>query len=156
MLGVDGVAEVACEQIRSIERQREEGGAAGAPSDQERVRDTQFSASTRLVGSNANGVAAGVTPPGQVHTGVAEEDAAHTTQVMYSCGSVAPNMRRGGGCSVHGFFGAREGWEHCEGGLLVWHVLLHIRSNFIWKIGFPTSLELSANLKMNFKMKNFN
>lgn len=65
-----------------------------------RAQDTQFGASTRL--------------PGQSH-----QDDAHTDQVMYSCGSLAPKLRRGGGCTDHGFVRAREGWEHSEGGLLV-------------------------------------
>lgn len=40
---------------------------------------------------------------------------AHTDQVMYSCGSLAPKLRRGGGCMDHGFVRAREPWESSDG-----------------------------------------
>jgi Vacuolar 14 Fab1-binding region len=44
----------------------------------------------------------------------------HTGQVMYSCGSLAPKLRRGGGCMDHGFSRAMEPWEETDGGVKLW------------------------------------
>jgi len=32
-----------------------------------------------------------------------EEDLDHENKVLYSCGSLAPKLKRGGGCMDHGF-----------------------------------------------------
>lgn len=39
----------------------------------------------------------------------------HTNKQMYSCGSLAPKMGRGGGCSDHKFFKPSEPWEFADG-----------------------------------------
>nr|XP_006824609.1 PREDICTED: uncharacterized protein LOC102802001 [Saccoglossus kowalevskii] len=39
----------------------------------------------------------------------------HTGQQMYSCGSLAPKMGRGGGCMDHKFQRPSEPWELCDG-----------------------------------------
>ncbi|GFU22070.1 uncharacterized protein NPIL_298861 [Nephila pilipes] len=39
----------------------------------------------------------------------------HTNQQMYSCGSLAPKMGRGGGCSDHKFRKPSEPWEFADG-----------------------------------------
>ncbi|GIX77823.1 uncharacterized protein CEXT_208401 [Caerostris extrusa] len=39
----------------------------------------------------------------------------HTNQQMYSCGSLAPKMGRGGGCSDHKFRKPSEPWELADG-----------------------------------------
>ncbi|GFY50792.1 uncharacterized protein TNIN_184751 [Trichonephila inaurata madagascariensis] len=39
----------------------------------------------------------------------------HTNQQMYSCGSLAPKMGRGGGCSDHKFKKPSEPWELADG-----------------------------------------
>ena len=39
----------------------------------------------------------------------------HTDQTMYSCGSLAPRMRKSGGCMDHGFQKPSQPWEKCEG-----------------------------------------
>ena len=39
----------------------------------------------------------------------------HSNQTMYSCGSLAPKMGRGGGCMDHGFQRASQPWEKAEG-----------------------------------------
>lgn len=39
----------------------------------------------------------------------------HTNQTMYSCGSLAPKMGRGGGCSDHKFRKPSEPWEYADG-----------------------------------------
>lgn len=44
----------------------------------------------------------------------------HTGQVMYSCGSLAPKLRRGGGCMDHGFSRPKEPWEETDGALRLW------------------------------------
>lgn len=44
----------------------------------------------------------------------------HTGQVMYSCGSLAPKLRRGGGCMDHGFSRPKEPWEETDGGMKLW------------------------------------
>eukprot|EP00177_Eucheuma_denticulatum_P008463 GFKZ01015386.1.p1 GENE.GFKZ01015386.1~~GFKZ01015386.1.p1 ORF type:complete len:677 (+),score=92.89 GFKZ01015386.1:341-2371(+) len=48
----------------------------------------------------------------------------HTNQVMYSCGSLAPKLRRGGGCMDHGFAREKRKWEEAEGGMKLWGFLL--------------------------------
>jgi HEAT repeat protein len=47
----------------------------------------------------------------------------HTGQVMYSCGSLAPKLRRGGGCMDHGFSRSKEPWEESDGGARLWEQL---------------------------------
>jgi len=44
-------------------------------------------------------------------------DAAHTGQQMYSCGSLAPKLKRGGGCMDHGFAREQEPWEASDGAI---------------------------------------
>lgn len=45
-----------------------------------------------------------------------DNDAAtHTDQTMYSCGSLAPRMKRGGGCLDHTFQKPSQPWEKGEG-----------------------------------------
>ncbi|XP_067136446.1 uncharacterized protein [Centruroides vittatus] len=39
----------------------------------------------------------------------------HTNKQMYSCGSLAPKMGRGGGCSDHKFYKPSEPWEFADG-----------------------------------------
>lgn len=46
--------------------------------------------------------------------------ALHTNQVMYSCGSLAPKLRRGGGCMDHGFSRPKQAWEEADGGAKLW------------------------------------
>lgn len=112
-MGFKTAAKIAEEQMIGIESQREdiqENGAKDSNGHNTVVLDTQFGASTRLAGAK--------------HSGNSAHDRAHTDQVMYSCGSLAPKLRRGGGCSDHGFVRPKEGWEMSEGGILVWRALL--------------------------------
>lgn len=44
-----------------------------------------------------------------------EEDPMHTNQQMYSCGSLAPKLKRKGGCMDHGFQRPQEPWEMSDG-----------------------------------------
>ena len=44
-----------------------------------------------------------------------DNDAAHTDQTMFSCGSLAPKLARGGGCMDHGFKRPKEMWEESDG-----------------------------------------
>lgn len=44
-----------------------------------------------------------------------DNDAAHTDAPMFSCGSLAPKLKRGGGCMDHGFQRHTEPWEHTDG-----------------------------------------
>lgn len=39
----------------------------------------------------------------------------HSDQQMYSCGSLAPKLKRGAGCMDHGFARKKEPWEHTDG-----------------------------------------
>eukprot|EP00899_Mesostigma_viride_P016795 jgi/Mesvir1/25116/Mv21577-RA.2 len=39
----------------------------------------------------------------------------HTDKPMYSCGSLAPKLKRGGGCMDHGFSRDKEPWEASDG-----------------------------------------
>lgn len=108
VMGLRNAARVAAEQMAGIDGQREDASADTAAD--AKVHDTQFGAARRLATLKISG--------GGAH------DDAHTDQVMYSCGSLAPKLRRGGGCSDHGFVRPKEGWEVSEGGLLVWRELM--------------------------------
>eukprot|EP00210_Caulerpa_lentillifera_P009386 g8948.t1 len=44
-----------------------------------------------------------------------EDDPNHTDQTMFSCGSLAPKLARGGGCMDHGFKRPKEPWEVSDG-----------------------------------------
>ena len=52
---------------------------------------------------------------GVVKRAKANDAAAHTDQTMYSCGSLAPRMKRGGGCTDHTFQKPSQPWEKGEG-----------------------------------------
>ena len=39
----------------------------------------------------------------------------YENQTMYSCGSLAPKLKRGGGCMDHGFSRHTELWEYSDG-----------------------------------------
>ncbi|CAG9464545.1 unnamed protein product [Pedinophyceae sp. YPF-701] len=41
----------------------------------------------------------------------------HTDQQMFSCGSLAPKLQRGGGCMDHGFARDKEPWEATDGSI---------------------------------------
>ena len=52
---------------------------------------------------------------GVVKRAKSNDENAHTDQVMYSCGSLAPRMKRGGGCTDHTFQKPSQLWEKGEG-----------------------------------------
>ncbi|GFS25769.1 Arm repeat-containing protein [Elysia marginata] len=52
----------------------------------------------------------------------------HTNQTMYSCGSLAPKMGRGGGCMDHQFRRPSEPWEFADGCVHLLAELSHIPS----------------------------
>lgn len=41
----------------------------------------------------------------------------HTDLMRFSCGSLAPKLRRGGGCMDHGFTRPKAPWEEADGGM---------------------------------------
>jgi hypothetical protein len=45
------------------------------------------------------------------------EDFEHTNQTQFSCGSLAPKLKRGGGCMDHGFARDAEPWEYSDGSI---------------------------------------
>lgn len=101
VMGLVRVKEVSQQQMEGIKEQKERSVETMT------VKDTQYGASTKLAQSKS-----------------CEEDEAHTNQVMYSCGSLAPKLRRGGGCMDHGFVRAQEGWEVAHGGLLLFQEMI--------------------------------
>jgi len=50
-----------------------------------------------------------------VHHHHGDVDDKHSNQQMFSCGSLAPKLKRGGGCMDHGFKRATEPWEASDG-----------------------------------------
>lgn len=61
-------------------------------------------------------------PGGQDEGKIAEKDAedlAHQNNQLYSCGSLAPKLKRGGGCMDHGFSRAKEAWELTDGAIFM-------------------------------------
>jgi hypothetical protein len=45
----------------------------------------------------------------------ANDEGLHSDQALFSCGSLAPKLARGGGCLDHGFARGREPWEASDG-----------------------------------------
>ncbi|KAI7841245.1 hypothetical protein COHA_005082 [Chlorella ohadii] len=45
----------------------------------------------------------------------ANDPVLHTDKTMFSCGSLAPKLQRGGSCMDHGFARAKEPWEASDG-----------------------------------------
>lgn len=43
----------------------------------------------------------------------------HTNNQLYSCGSLAPKLKRGGGCMDHGFTKPKEQWEMSDGAIFL-------------------------------------
>lgn len=111
IMGLQNVVDVIYEHLDAIDKQEEDivdhkhDESDDTPS---RVVDTQYGSSTKLASDARHNIT----------------DAAHTDQTMYSCGSLAPKLRRGGGCSDHGFVRPREMWEVAEGGILLWRALV--------------------------------
>ena len=63
--------------------------------------------------------------------GVAKEvkgDTSHENATMFSCGSLAPKLKRGGGCMDHGFSRAQEPWELSDGCVYLLRELSKARS----------------------------
>jgi hypothetical protein len=56
-----------------------------------------------------------------------EEDG-HNDGQLFSCGSLAPKLKRGGGCMDHGFSRASEMWEHTDGSIFILREVAHIES----------------------------
>lgn len=52
-------------------------------------------------------------------------------QVMFSCGSLAPKLQRGGGCMDHGFTRQREPWEASDGAVYLLRELAQAASNTV-------------------------
>lgn len=60
----------------------------------------------------------GVAKPKHEHpSGDFEED--HSNNTLYSCGSLAPKLKRGGGCMDHGFTRPKEPWEQSDGSVFL-------------------------------------
>jgi hypothetical protein len=48
---------------------------------------------------------------------------------MFSCGSLGPKLRRGGGCMDHGFTREKEPWEASDGALYMLREVAAVRPN---------------------------
>lgn len=67
----------------------------------------------------------------------------HTNQQMYSCGSLAPKLKkRGGGCMNHSFNRKQELWEATDGALFLLSEVSEIYPNKIAEF-LPTVVEVS-------------
>lgn len=60
----------------------------------------------------------GVAKPSHKHAHDAEEED-HSNNTMFSCGSLAPKLKRGGGCMDHGFTRQKEMWELSDGSIFL-------------------------------------
>uniref|UniRef100_A0A061QRH4 Arm repeat-containing protein n=1 Tax=Tetraselmis sp. GSL018 TaxID=582737 RepID=A0A061QRH4_9CHLO len=54
------------------------------------------------------------------------DEALHTNQTMFSCGSLAPKLQRGSGCMDHGFSREKEPWEASDGALYMLRELAQV------------------------------
>lgn len=77
-----------------------------------RDRDTKYGAASKLARDN--------------------DASLHTNQTTYSCGSLAPKLRRGGGCMDHGFAREKEPWEEADGGMKLWKGLARNEVDGAW------------------------
>ena len=55
-----------------------------------------------------------------------EHDDGHSDNQLYSCGSLAPKLKRGGGCMDHGFQRAKELWELSDGTVFLLRECSHV------------------------------
>jgi hypothetical protein len=85
------------------------------------------------------------------------DDAAHTNQVMYSCGSLAPKMGRGGkapgagGCSAsHHFKRPAQPWERTDGAVRLFMELSDVQETKPELLAMVPKLS-SATRKRNFE-----
>lgn len=62
---------------------------------------------------------------------------------MFSCGSLGPKLKRGGGCMDHGFTREKEPWEASDGALYMLRELASIRPDDIPQF-LPQVLEVRA------------
>lgn len=53
----------------------------------------------------------------------------HTDKTMFSCGSLAPKLQRGGGCVDHGFAREKEPWEASDGAVYMLRELSAVTNN---------------------------
>ncbi|CDF37864.1 unnamed protein product [Chondrus crispus] len=90
-----------------------------------RDRDTKYGAASKLARDN--------------------DASLHTDQITYSCGSLAPKLRRGGGCMDHGFAREKRPWEEADGGMRLWSRLARDVAENAWDAGLVDEvLELGA------------
>lgn len=72
----------------------------------------------------------------------ANDEGIHTNQQMFSCGSLAPKLARGGGCMDHGFTRQKEPWEASDGSMYLVRELSAVASSSCVEF-FPAMVELS-------------
>lgn len=73
-----------------------------------------------------------------------DSDEAHTDQTMFSCGSLAPKLARGGGCMDHGFKRPKQPWEVSDGAVYFVRELSDVHSASVAE--FMPSLVTLLNL----------
>jgi len=56
------------------------------------------------------------------------ESEEHNDNQLYSCGSLAPKLKRGGGCMDHGFTRGREMWELTDGSIFILREVANIET----------------------------
>ncbi|CAI2359487.1 unnamed protein product [Moneuplotes crassus] len=85
------------------------------------------------------------------------EEEKHADQQLFSCGSLAPKLKRGGGCMDHGFTRDKEPWEHSDGCIYLVRELSRTKraalvANYLdslSELGFVDHFKHSAHLKEN-------
>lgn len=133
VFGVERVLGVAVKLMRRMEMQPEEKYGEGGG---RRDRESGYGAASKVARDN--------------------DVALHTNQTMYSCGSLAPKLRRGGGCMDHGFAREKRAWEEADGGMRLWGNLIAFGVEEGWeffeeavKVGeLGVQLEFGQDMKM--------
>lgn len=85
-------------------------------------------------------------------------DDGHSNNTLFSCGSLAPKLKRGGGCMDHGFTRPRELWELSDGAIFMLRelaameqhaefVLMHVEG--LSNLGYVDHFKHSHVLKEN-------
>lgn len=105
LCGIERMIEDCKQLLPSVENQKRDSTRYGTLS---QTGSTQFGAAHKLARDN--------------------DPELHTDQTLYSCGSLAPKLKRGGGCMDHGFSRHKEPWESTDGALRLWRRLTEIDS----------------------------
>lgn len=120
--------ETAMRLIEKLQAQPEQHFGCDSDGDA-RDRDTEYGAASKLARDN--------------------DASLHTDQTTYSCGSLAPKLRRGGGCMDHGFAREKRPWEEADGGIRLWAGIAKNGTKEAWEMEVLEQVLTAGEVGMN-------